>query len=296
MQRSQTHKPKTHKPTMPYTPPFSLTSKILSSVAEISEAIGSASLDALQNSPELCRQNRIKAITGTLAIEGNTLNFEQVLAIASGKSVRGSELEVAEVQGAIRAYDALEQYRPHNIDDLLQAHKLMTHNILPDAGQFRNKGVGIFSGKDIIHIAPPAKRVPQLMQDLLHWLKRTESHPLISSCVFHYEFEFIHPFNDGNGRIGRLWQTLILGKWRKNFYNLPIENIIKAQQQSYYRALANANDESDSTKFIEFMLDIIFTSISAINQKSDQATEQVTEQAIDYVSDQVTVQVSEATK
>ena len=264
---------------MPYTPPFNLTSKTLSAVAEISEAICNPRLNLLQNSPELRKQNRIKAITGTLAIEGNTLSFEQVAAIASGKTMQGSEREIAEVLGAIRAYDALPDYQPHSMNDLLQAHKLMTNNILPNAGQFRNKGAGIFSGNDVIHIAPPVNRVPQLMQDLLHWLAHTESHPLISSCVFHYEFEFIHPFSDGNGRIGRLWQTLILGKWRKIFYNLPIENIVKIQQQSYYQALANANDKSDSTKFIEFMLDIIFSSIC----KTDPVTAQVTDLATDQV-------------
>ncbi len=254
---------------MPHQPPYKITSKILSLVAQISEAIADATLLEVQNSPQFRKRNRIKTITGTLAIEGNTLGMDQVSAIIEGTPVRGSQKEIAEVRGAIKVYELLPQYQPHSMADLLDAHKKMTEEILPDAGCFRRASVGVHKGAKVIHVAPPADRVQSLMKDLLHWLKRTDEHPLIRSCVFHYEFEFIHPFSDGNGRIGRLWQTLILGQWRPLFYSLPIENTIKNNQQAYYNALASADDKADSSVFIEFMLAIILASINATDPVTD---------------------------
>ncbi len=259
---------------MPYIPPFTITPKILSLVAEIIEKIGGAQRAASQSTPQLRKKNRIKTIKATLAIEGNTLSLAQVSAIVDGKPVRGTLREIAEVQGAIKAYESLAQYQAHNVKHLLNAHKKMIEEILPDAGRFRAGSVGIYKGDQVIHIAPKANRVPLLMDNLLGWLKKTEHHPLISSCVFHYEFEFIHPFSDGNGRMGRLWQTLILGQWHEFFYTLPVENTIKDNQQEYYDALASADDKADSTVFIEFMLGIILTSI---NQATDHVTDQVTD-------------------
>jgi Fic family protein len=260
---------------MPYNPPYTITPKILSLVAQISEAVTSANLLEIQNSPELRKQSRIKTITGTLAIEGNTLSLDQVSAIIEGKPVRGSQREIAEVRGAIKAYESLAQYQAHNMDDLLDAHQKMTEEILPDAGHFRRSGVGIHKGDKVIHVAPQADRVQFLMNDLLNWLKQTDNHPLIRSCVFHYEFEFIHPFSDGNGRMGRLWQTLILGQWRALFYSLPIENTIKNNQQAYYDALESADDKANSTVFIEFMLAIILASINASDPASDPVSDPV---------------------
>lgn len=260
---------------MPYDPPYKITSKILSLVAQISEAMATVAIVEIQNSPQLRKQNRIKTIAGTLAIEGNTLGLEQVSAIVEGKPVRGTQKEIAEVRGAIKAYDALAQYQAHSMDDLLSAHKKMTEEILIDAGHFRSGNVGVHKGDKVIHVAPQADRVQFLMGDLLRWLQQTEDHPLIRSCVFHYEFEFIHPFSDGNGRMGRLWQTLILGQWRKVFYSLPIENTIKNNQQNYYKALAAADDKADSTVFIEFMLSIILTSINTTDPVSDPVSDPV---------------------
>lgn len=260
---------------MPYQPPYIISSKILSLVAQISEAIATANLLEIQNSPQLRKQNRIKTITSTLAIEGNTLSLDQVSAIIEGKPVRGTQKEIAEVRGAIKAYESLAQYQAHSMDDLLNSHKKMTEEILPDAGQFRHGNVGVHKSEQVIHVAPQADRVQFLMRDLLNWLKNTEDHPLVRSCVFHYEFEFIHPFSDGNGRMGRLWQTLILGQWRGIFYSLPIENTIKDNQQDYYHALTSADNQADSTVFIEFMLGIILTCINTSDPASDQATDPV---------------------
>ena len=252
-----------------YQPPYKITSEILSLVAQICEAIASTNLVEIQNSPQLRKQNRIKTIAGTLAIEGNTLGLDQVSAILDGKPVRGSQREIAEVRGAIKAYEGLAQYQAYSMDDLLNAHKKMTEEILPDAGRFRRGSVGVHKDDKVIHVAPQANRVKLLMKALLHWLRQTEDHPLIRSCVFHYEFEFIHPFSDGNGRMGRLWQTLILGQWRDVFYSLPIENAIKNNQQDYYDALAVADNKAESSDFVEFMLTVILASIMTTDPAGD---------------------------
>ena len=268
----------------PYQPPYKITPEILSLVADISEKLAGVDIIAVQNSPQLRKQNRIKTITGTLAIEGNTLGLEQVSAIVEGKPVRGSQKEIAEVRGAIRAYEALAQYQIYSENDLLHAHRMMMQEVLPDAGAFRHGNVGVHKGDKVIHVAPQADRVPALMDDLLLWLKDTKDHPLISSCVFHYEFEFIHPFSDGNGRMGRLWQTLILGKWREVFYSLPIESAIKNNQQQYYDALAMADNKADSTVFIEFMLTVILASMKMTDPVSDPVKKLVSVMGDGYLS------------
>ena len=260
---------------MSYQPPYTITPKILTLVAQISEAVTVASLLDSENSPQLRKQNRIKTITGTLAIEGNTLGAEQVSAIIEGKPVRGSQKEIAEVRGAIKAYEALAQYQPHRLNDLLSAHQKMTEEVLSNAGRFRSSNVGIYNRDKVVHTAPQASRVATLIESLLQWLQQTDAHPLVSSCIFHYEFEFIHPFSDGNGRMGRLWQTLILGQWRSIFYSLPIENTIKDNQRAYYQALAKADKNSDSSVFIEFMLGIILTSILNSDPASDPVSDPV---------------------
>ena len=175
---------------------------------------------------------------------------------------------MAEVAGAISAYDALPELQPHKINDLLKAHNLMMSGILLDAGKFRNKAVGIHKGNKVHHIAPPAHQVSGLMADLVNWLKKSQDHPLITSSVFHYEFEFIHPFTDGNGRLGRLWQTLILSKWHPLFLALPLESIIKDNQQKYYQALEQADKEGNSVAFIDFMLLTISETLEKNTQKN----------------------------
>jgi Fic family protein len=242
---------------MAYQPPFTITSEIVNLVAQISQQVGELNASQLNASPQLRKQNRIKTITGTLAIEGNTLTEEQITAIVEGKPVLGSVRELAEVKGAIAAYDALPKFTPSSIDDLLAAHGLMLSDILVNAGEFRSKGVGIHKAGVVHHVAPPAHQVSGLRADLIQWLKQTKDHPLIASCVFHYEFEFIHPFADGNGRMGRLWQTLILSKWHPLFLSLPLESVIKDHQQAYYHALEQADNQADSTPFIHFMLSVI---------------------------------------
>ena len=242
---------------MSYTPPFTITTEILNLVADISQPVGRLDAGALNASPRLRKQNRIKTIIGTLAIEGNTLTEEQVTAIVDGKPVLGSVRELAEVKGAIAAYDALPTFQPDNIMDLLAAHGLMMSGVLANAGEFRNKAVGIHKAGEVHHVAPPAHQVSGLMADLTQWLQQAKEHPLITSSVFHYEFEFIHPFSDGNGRMGRLWQTLILSAWHPLFLSLPLESVIKDNQQRYYEALEQADQQANSTPFIHFMLSVI---------------------------------------
>ena len=242
---------------MTYQPPFDITAKIVNQISAISEQIGRISAQSLTASPQLRRQNRIRTIQSTLAIEGNTLSLDQVTAIVEGKRVLGQPREISEVQGAIQAYEALPNWNPASTQDLLAAHRLLMSDILVEAGRFRKGGVGIYKGEQVVHVAPPAKRVSQLMQDLLSWIDLSEDHALIKSCVVHYELEFIHPFADGNGRIGRLWQTLILSRWNELFYLLPIESLVKDQQDRYYQTLSNADKAASSTVFVEFMLAII---------------------------------------
>jgi len=249
-------------------PPFTITSKIVNLIAKISEQVGALNASALNSSPYLRKKNRIKTIAGTLAIEGNQLSEEQITAIIEGQRVLGNARELSEVAGAILAYDALPELQPHKIQDLLKAHNLMMSQILPDAGKFRSKAVGIQKNNKLHHLAPPAHQVSGLMADLAGWLKQSKDHPLITSSVFHYEFEFIHPFIDGNGRLGRLWQTLILSKWHPLFLSLPLESVIKDNQKKYYQALEQADKEASSTAFIGFMLSAISKTLVQNAQKN----------------------------
>lgn len=239
---------------MSYIPPYKITPRIIDLVSKISEAVGGF---YAQEELRLHRVNRVKTIQGSLAIEGNTLSTDQITAIIDGKPVIAPVNEVQEIRNAIKAYELLDELNPQNINDLLKAHLTMEAGLIDDAGCFRRQGVGVASGEDIVHYAPPAERVPHLMHELFGWLNTTEEHPLIKSCVFHYEFEFIHPFSDGNGRTGRLWQTLILANWRSVFKNLPVENIVYKYQKEYYNAIAVSGGESGCTPFIEFILGVI---------------------------------------
>ena len=245
---------------MSYQPPYTITPKITHLVAQISEAIGGY---YAQENLRLHRVNRIQTIRGTLAIEGNTLTTEQVTAVLEGKPVVAPINEVQEVRNALKAYELLDVLDPHKVDDLLKTHATMEAGLIDDAGRFRRGGAGVAAGNQIIHYAPDAERVPYLVDDLFEWLRTTEEHPLIASCVFHYEFEFIHPFADGNGRTGRLWQTLILSRWRPIFKNLPIENIVYKYQQDYYRAIAVSGGKEGCTPFIEFILGVVTETLTA---------------------------------
>ena len=242
---------------MTYTPPFTITSAIVNLVAEISEQVGKLAASALLASPQLRKQNRIKTITGTLAIEGNTLSEQQITAIVDGKAVLGSARELAEVKGAIAAYEALPSLQLASSQDLLSAHSLLMADILSTAGAFRSQAVGIYKGSKIHHVAPPAHKVSGLMSELMQWLSSAQDHPLITSSVFHYEFEFIHPFTDGNGRMGRLWQSLILSRWQPLFLLMPLESVLKEHQSQYYQALEQADEQANSTPFIQFILTAI---------------------------------------
>ena len=257
---------------MPYQPPFTLTNTMLRQVANIAEKIGEwRALQQTDKVPQLRRGNRIKTIQASLAIEHNTLSLEQVTAVIDGKSVLGLPREIQEVKNAFTAYESALQMNPTSVDQLLKAHALLMAGLVDDAGQFRHGGVGIFQEKQLVHMAPPAKQVPRLIEDLMHWLQQTDLHPLIASCVFHYEFEFIHPFSDGNGRMGRLWQTVILSHWQSVLGYLPVETVIKAHQQRYYALLGEADEQADCTAFVEFLL-------SAIDQTLSEATTQETAQ------------------
>ena len=254
---------------MSYTPPYTITPKILNLVAQISEAVGSY---YARENLRLHRINRIKTIHGTLAIEGNTLSAEQVTAELEGKPVVAPMNEVQEVRNAIKAYELLDALDPCSVNDLLKAHAAMEAGLIDQAGQFRKGGAGVVSGDQVIHHAPDAGRVPYLIAELFAWLRATEEHPLIASCVFHYEFEFIHPFADGNGRTGRLWQTLVLSRWRPIFKNLPIENIVYKYQKEYYRAIAVSGGKDGCTPFVEFVLGVIAETLTT--QEHTQKTTQ----------------------
>ena len=244
-----------------YTPPFTITEKILSYVSKISEYITKLEMiEPKSIAPTLRKANKIKTITGTLEIEGNTIGVEKITALIEGKKVLGLPREIAEVQGAIKVYDYIEKFDYKSLDDLLMAHKILMSDILVDAGRFRNKDVGVGSKDGVVHIAPPSTQVSKLMNDLFLWLKSSDIHPLIKSSVFHYEFEFIHPFIDGNGRVGRLWQSLILYNWKPIFIMIPVESVVRDAQERYYKALEDSGSIGESTPFIEFMLEAIMIS------------------------------------
>lgn len=258
-----------------YKPPFNLTNKILNLVADISEVVGRIHVMQRMNAnPRLRKENRIKTIHSSLAIENNTLSLEQVTAIINGKRVLGMPAEIQEVKNAFDAYEHILELNPFSVKDLLAAHGMMMHSLVAEAGMFRTGGVGVFNGDQLIHMAPPAGLVRGHIENLLKWVKENEMPMLIKSCVFHYEFEFIHPFQDGNGRMGRMWQTLLLSTFKPLFVYLPIETLIKERQQGYYDALAKSDAACDSAAFVEFLLQIIFDALNEINEE-DRLPEKV---------------------
>jgi Fic family protein len=243
-------------------PPYDITPRILKLITSVSEKIGGISAYMIDKpSAQLRKQNKIKTIHSSLGIEGNILTQDQVTAIIENKKVVGPLKDVKEVLNAVKVYDSLTTFDPLSSKSFLAAHKLLMNELIEQPGQYRNQGVGILHGSKVAHVAPPAGNVPYLMNDLFKYLKNKDELTLIKSCVFHYEVEFIHPFMDGNGRMGRLWQTLILMKDYPVFEFLPFETLISRTQQDYYFALAQSDKEGKSTIFIEYMLDVIDKSL-----------------------------------
>ncbi|MGK0366643.1 MAG: Fic family protein [Saprospiraceae bacterium] len=243
-------------------PPYDITSTILHQLIAISEKIGEVNANHLHKpSSELRKKNRVKTIRASLQIEGNQLSEEQITAILENKRVIGSKKDITEVLNAIEVYDKLPSYNPHAQKSFLAAHQVLMQNLIPDAGKYRKQAVGVVKGDEIAHIAPPAGNVPYLMKNLFDYLKNDEAPVLIKSCVFHYEALFIHPFVDGNGRMARLWQTLVLLKSYPVFEFLPFETIIKDRQEQYYEVLSVCDKTAKSTIFIEFILKAIDTAL-----------------------------------
>ena len=247
---------------MAYEPSFERTDAIVALCMEIAELVGMLSPQApLSTSPTLRRELRIQTIYSSLVIEGNKLDERAVSAIIDGKRVLGDRRDILEVENARAAYDLIPELDPHSLEDLLRVHRVMMGGLVPDAGRFRSGNVGVFNGDALIHAGTPAAYVPEVMGGLFEWLRTTRVHPLLASCVFHVEFEFCHPFSDGNGRTGRLWQTLLLSRWRSELAWLPVESAIRRRQSDYYEALARSGATGSCESFVEFMLEAIRESI-----------------------------------
>lgn len=250
-------------------PPYEITAEILKYITSISEKIGEVNAKYLiKTNPTLRKQNQIKTIHSSLSIEGNTLTEEQITAILENKRVVGPEKDILEVLNALEVYKNINKLKPEREKDFLKAHKLLLQKLIKEPGKYRNQSVGIVKGSKVEHIAPPHENVPYLMKNLFEYLKDKNELTLIKSCVFHYEMEFIHPFLDGNGKMGRLWQTLILLQDYPIFEFLPFETLISKNQNDYYNALSLSDKEGKSTKFIEYMLKIIERSLEELLQNS----------------------------
>lgn len=262
-------------------PPFEITNTIINYVAEIAELVGKlTSTNQLSTNPTLRKANRIRTIHGSLAIEQNTLSLEQVTAVLNGKQVLAPPKDIAEVKNAYEIYERLDDLDPYSVDDLLTAHGIMTKGLIEESGVFRSRSVGVVDQEGhILHFGTLPQYVPDLVMELLDWVKYSDVHMLIRSCVFHYEFELIHPFADGNGRVGRLWHTLLLSKWNPAFAWLPVESMIYAHQQEYYAAINTANGAGESTTFIEFMLLTIKASLIDVIRTSDEMSDGMVDKA-----------------
>ena len=265
-----------------YTPPFDITAEMLSLTSSISEKLGELHLrHNLDAKPHLRRSNRIRSIHSSLAIEANSLSLSEVRDVIAGHTVIGPGNEIREVRNAYAAYEALPDIDPYSIEDLKRIHGIMTEGLVKESGVFRSGDEEVFDGGRVIFVAPPPWNVPSLMQDLFTWMKgEKDLHPLILSSVFHYEFVFIHPFADGNGRMARLWQTAILMKWREIFQYLPIESRIEQDQAGYYKAIADCHRAGKSNVFVEFMLRQIDNALADILGQASSEEGQLSE----YVS------------
>jgi len=246
-----------------YIPPFDITPTIIKLISLISEGLGKLSVLENKTDLRLRRINRMRTIQGSLAIEGNELSEKQVTAIIEGKQIIAPIKDIQEVRNAIKTYEQFKTWSFAKEKDMLKAHQSLMVGLIDDAGFYRNGSVGVFKGKKIVHMAPPANQINRLMVELLNWITNSDEHPLIISSVFHYEFEYIHPFSDGNGRIGRLWQTLILSKWNAMLGNLPVESMIYKNQKQYYSAINQSTQQTNSAPFIEFMLKMILETVNS---------------------------------
>ena len=263
-----------------YQPPFRMTEEITNLIVEIGQYVGSiTTYESMYRNPVLRRENRIKSIYSSLAIEQNTLSLDQVSDVINGKRVLGPPEDIREVKNAYEAYEHVSELDPYSIKNLLYAHKLMTEGLVKEAGRFRSGNVGVYAGECLIHAGTPARYVPDLISQLMAWLKESKYHPLVKSCIFHYEFEFIHPFMDGNGRTGRLWQSLILRKWNDLFAWLPVETLVHENQEEYYRVLQKADNAGDSTEFVEFMLGMIRNALKELRDNQNHDTNEANAEA-----------------
>lgn len=280
---------------MSYHPPYTITPKILQQVADSVELLTRWQISSQASlTPQLRRNNRIRTIQASLAIENNSLSIDQVTAVLDGKRVLGLPREIQEVRNAFAAYEQLPHWKAGSEADCLKAHGLLMAGLVDEAGCYRSSGVGIYNNQTLVHMAPPASRVSALMADLMAWLASESVHPLIASCVFHYEFEFIHPFADGNGRMGRLWQTLILSQWQPLLAFLPVESIIRDRQTDYYKALADADNLANSTPFIEFMLQALLDAlIEVLAKTSDKVSVKTSEKILVLVQGNPLITIAE---
>ncbi|MGN8964418.1 Fic family protein [Bariatricus sp. HCP28S3_D3] len=263
-----------------YKSPFTITNEILSYVSSISEKIGCiTAINSLGAKPHLRKNNRIKSIHASLKIEANSLSLGQVRDVINGKNVLGEQKEIQEIKNAYIAYDKISKINPYSIKDLKKFHGIMTKYVVEESGEFRRGEEGVFCGDQCIFMAPPAQFVPELMEDLFRWMQESKYsvHPLILSSVFHYEFVFIHPFSDGNGRMARLWHTAILTKWKPIFEYIPIESQIEKFQEEYYDAIAKCHVNGESTIFIEFILSQIDKVLDDISKQVSEDNEQLSE-------------------
>ena len=267
---------------------FHMTDKITNLTAAICELLGQIKI--LSNgkfSPNLRKENRIRTIHSSLAIEYNSLSLEQVTAIIDGKRILGNPVEIKEVKNAYTSYEMMLTLDPYSVDDLLKAHETMMKELISENGRFRSGGVGVFNGKALVHMAPPANMVPGQIQDLFSWYKTSEIHPLIRSAIFHYEFEFIHPFADGNGRMGRMWHSLLLGRWNEIFYWLPVEELIRSRQEEYYKALGKSDRDADSSAFVEFLLQVILDTLQNTTVVGNDEVEEQKDPLVDTLREAI---------
>ena len=262
-------------------PPYTITDKMLNLATSIMEKIGEANyFESLNRFPELRRKTRIQSIHSSLAIENNQLSLFQVEAVINGKAVIGEQKDIQEVKNAYKAYEEIDNVNPYSVDDLKKIQGILTFAIEDDSGKFRNHGEAVYDGNIQIFMAPPHRMVPALMDNLFNWMNEVKENvnPLILSSIFHYEFVFIHPFSDGNGRTARLWQTAILAHWKDLFKYIPIESIIRKHQEEYYTAIQKCNNAGNSNEFIEFMLRLIDESVDEVSDSLKQESKNISEQ------------------
>jgi Fic family protein len=256
---------------MTVNPPYTITVKAADYLTKIAETVTRLEYSTgFKRDIKLHRKNRVRSIHSSLAIEGNTLSLDEVTDVIEGKLVAGKQAEVKEVKNAYEAYDKIMTFDPYSVKDLLRAHKLMTDGLVKESGAFRSGDGGVFDGDVVVHMGARPQFVPQLTRELFEWAKTTELHPVLKSAIVHCEIETIHPFADGNGRMGRLWQTLILAKWNEVFAWIPMESLVYEKRPQYYDALQNAQRKNDSGEFIEFTLSAI---LDAIRAQAKQITE-----------------------